>query len=134
MTWAIKHSKRREFPVKATFLRQSIRSDFVLNRLRNTKWEDREPVLDLIRLERHVLEGARGMFDAMAGDALSRQYPDPVAAIEAELLSADELAARERKRENKKIQAEEARVAEKSEKARVEEKSRREWLVLGGKA
>ena len=133
MKWFAKRKKRRELPVKATFDGQPIRSEFVLNRLRNTKWEDRESVLPLISLERYVLHGPNGMFDAWSCSHLMQEYPVALHAIEAELLPADELATLQNRRTEAKRYSEKAMAAEKAQKQKAEEEARREWLALGGK-
>ena len=133
MTWFTKRRKRRELPVKATFAGLPIRSEFVLNRMRNTKWEDCESVFALISLERYVLEGPRGMFDAWSSSLLRRRYPDAADAIEAELLTSDELVALQECRAEAERYSEKAMAAEEARKAKAEEKLRREWLALGGK-
>ena len=111
MKWFTKRSQRPNLPVKATFAGWPIRSEYVLNRLRNTKWEDRKTILDLIRLERYVLEGPKGWIDAMGSGALKQEYEDAVDAIEAECLPPEELAPLQKDRADTKRHVEDAKVA-----------------------
>lgn len=126
-------SQRRKLPVKATLAGMPIRSEYVLNRLRNTRWEERETILDLIALERYILEGPQGMSAAMARDALIRHYPDETYAIESEYLPPDELAALQKNRTEIQRKAKHEKAVKEAKSLRAEEVAKKEWLTLGGK-
>ena len=133
MKWFAKRRKRREVPVKATFADRPIRSDYVLNRLRNTRWENHETIFSLIALERYVVEGPHGWIDAIGGGALRQRYPDETRAIEAELLPPDEFAEMERSRAAASRRAIESKAKADADRKEAAEAAKREWLALGGK-
>ena len=133
LNWLRTYNKRNDPPRKATFAGRPIRSDFVLNRLRNTNWKDHMMILDLIRLERYVQEGPSGWIDAMRCGAVKQRYPEETAALEAELLTADELVSLKQHRaqvQQTSLAAQEADMV-KEKNSHIQLKLA--WLALSGK-
>ena len=107
-------------------------TDYVLNRLRSTKWEDRGTIRDLIEIEQHVICGTRTASTARARSCLQRQYPDETAAITSELITHYEVAERAKRNKTQEEAAQRRRVKTEAKEKEDEERIRRQWVDLGG--
>lgn len=114
-----------------------IKTRFVRDRLRETRWEDREYIGKLMSIERVILNPKvrQGWLQAMAYAGLRAEFPVEYEAIEAELqrgvyTTPDEFRKRLAARHARMMQDERnERDRQESEEAR----EREEWLKAGGR-
>jgi len=120
----------------------SIRTQFVGDRLKETRWEDREYVQQLMALERIVYQGGpKNGASRVLFDRLVRRYPIEHGAISTEL-RCGELTSPAEFRLLKEAQSVVWRKQEQMEQQRVEQAERRkrdrlskelsQWLRFGG--
>jgi len=133
MKWFTKERIHRELPVKGRLAGQAIRSDYVLNKLRQTTWDDRAAIFELIKLERILLDGPRGWIEAMASSGLRHHYRDAANAIESEFLTSEEFTEKERIRIEISRRGIDLKAEVAAKQMAAEKSAKREWLTLGGK-
>ncbi len=126
-------SMRKEPAARIAFRGMPIHTKYVLNRLKDTRWEDRRIILNLIEIEQRILDRHEGRPDTGDRDALMKQYPEETRAIEAELLSPAHFDLRRRRKDPTEKQMEELRRRRESERLLTEEQERQEWITIGGK-
>jgi len=110
---------------------KEIKSNYIRQKIRETKWEDRSYISDLMSLESLILTGPGGMAGARLWVKLESQYPEEFKAIYFELKpeKAKEIFERKRKELEKLRKEERERI--KRNKKRLEERLK-EWLEMGG--
>jgi hypothetical protein len=104
-----------------------IESPKILERLVHTKFEDREKIDDLIKLERYVRDGAQGMAGNMQFRLLRSKYPEEfLAFLQSE--SPERYQAELQRQAEQKLQDQQAAV----KRAKEIEEQRQDWHAAGG--
>jgi len=107
----------------------NIKSNYIKEKMKNAKFEDKEFIEDLMFLEKGITQPIAGMAGNLKFFGLKSRYSQEYL----ELLK--ELAPNEVNKYEKEQQREEERIRKSKEQYRMEkEKEKRDWLKAGGKS
>lgn len=120
---------------------RQIRTEFVRDCVRRTRWEERSYIEDLMRIERYTIHGHVNWMDAMRNERLLRCYTLEHEAICDEVLTRGLASAavlqrlESERRDRQERRRLEVRLADKRKRSEEEQlrRKREEWLSMGGK-
>ena len=109
-----------------------ITSPFILQHIKNTSWQNREYINNLLQLERYIKYGANGMASNQMYFVLREKYQMEFLALLSEI---DPVKMEKQKKEFEKLAAKNVKeaAAELLKLQRTEKKAYAEWIALGGK-
>ena len=110
---------------------KNIKSEYIRQKLRKTKWKDSEYIDDLIRLEDCIVNGVQGFAHAMAYSGLKDKYREEWEAIYMELEPERGRIIIERQRKQEEKWKKEEEEYEKKRKKKLEEMLK-DWEEMGG--
>ena len=111
---------------------EEVKSEFIKNKIKETRWEDRGYIDDLLKIEQHALGKLWGLWSGYIAKELESNYPKEWEIIYKEVNPKgwEARMKREREYEEKKRIEDEERERRKNEEY---ERNRREWIEMGGK-
>jgi hypothetical protein len=109
-----------------------IKSNFIKEKIKKTKWKDSDYIDDLLKIEYYVLGGESGRFTPYLVERLEKDHPKEFKAIRLELdPSYRARRSKEEDREKAKEKREQARMEREWQKE--DERDRKDWIKAGGK-
>jgi hypothetical protein len=105
-----------------------INSPYLLQKIKETSWKNRDYINDLIRLERMIQKGPQGFAGGQIYFLLREKYPVEFLELLKEAALSDQ-----QKSEIEKASYEEKMAAAEKQEAEKEKEAYANWIALGGK-
>jgi hypothetical protein len=109
-----------------------IKSKFIKEKIKNTKWEDSDYIDDLIKIENLILGKVHGWMTGYLRNHLEDEYPKEFKAIYKELRPKEWETTQKQEKKDKKEMLRECKELEIEYKLE-EERNKKDWIKSGGK-
>jgi hypothetical protein len=109
-----------------------VKSKFIKEKIKKTKWEDSCYIDDLIKIENIILGEVHGWTIGYLRNHLEEEYPKEYKAIYKELRPKEWKTTKNQKRKEKEKEKKEEKIKEERYR-KEEERDKKDWIKAGGK-